>query len=430
MIITERKIKYLEAGKSRQIVWDNGGFGIQVAPDGEKSFVLEYRFNEMTKMITLGIYPEMSLETAKQQAVKAFEMIIQGVDPEEKGLPAPGESQAKPSTSQRQTLDQIREKATQQLGKLKEKASETLADIKTSETFGKIKEKASETLADIKTSETFGKIKEKASETLADIKTSETLGKIKGKAAAKLGEIRERIEKKVKQAGRKPSPEEVVQQAEKKVIPIKREAEPPAPEKDDKPLALKAQFGRILDRSELKTLWSGLANSDMPPAHQLSVKLLMVTAQRYEEVEPSRWADFDMVSKWWTIPGDFTRNGKKHRVPLTNLALDLLRKIKELSGMSGVLFPVPDSVTPTDPKTLASDLQKAQLRFGLKPFTIEDLQNSVVCQMIDNGIEERILYPLLNQDPPEGLPDSDKKITDRDLRSALEKLEKQLPKSY
>jgi len=390
MNFTERKIKYLEAGKSRQIVWDNGGFGIQVAPDGEKSFVLEYRFNEMTKMITLGIYPEMNLETAKQQAVKAFEMIIQGVDPEEKGLPAPGESQAKPSTSQRQTLDQIKEKATQQLGKLKEKASETLAELKTSETLGKIKEKA----------------------------------------AAKLGEIRERIEKKVKQAGRKPSPEEVVKQAEKKVIPIKREAEPSAPEKDDKPLALKAQFGRILDRSELKTLWSGLANSDMPPAHQLSVKLLMVTAQRYEEVEPSRWADFDMVSKWWTIPGDFTRNGKKHRVPLTNLALDLLRKIKELSGMSGVLFPVPDSVTPTDPKTLASDLQKAQLRFGLKPFTIEDLQNSVVCQMIDNGIEERILYPLLNQEPPEGLPDSDKKITDRDLRSALEKLEKQLPKSY
>ena len=390
MNITERKIKYLEAGKSRQIVWDNGGFGIQVAPDGEKSFVLEYRFNEMTKMITLGIYPEMSLETAKQQAVKAFEMIIQGVDPEEKGLPAPGESQAKPSTSQKQTLDQIREKATQQLGKLKEKASETLAELK----------------------------------------TSETLGKIRGKAAAKLGEIRERIEKKVKQAGRKPSPEEVVKQAEKKVIPIKREAEPSAPEKDDKPLALKAQFGRILDRSELKTLWSGLANSDMPPAHQLSVKLLMVTAQRYEEVEPSRWVDFDMVSKWWTIPGNFTRNGKKHRVPLTNMALDLLRKIKELSGMSGVLFPVPDSVTPTDPKTLASDLQKAQLRFGLKPFTIEDLQNSVVCQMIDNGIEERILYPLLNQDPPEGLPDNDKKITDRDLRSALEKLEKQLPKSY
>ena len=82
------------------------------------------------------------------------------------------------------------------------------------------------------------------------------------------------------------------------------------------------------------------------------------------------------------------------------------------------------------PKTLVSDLQKAKLRFGLKPFTIEDLQNSVACQMIDNGIDERILYQLLNQEPPEGLPDSDKKTTDRDLRKALEKLEKQLPKSY
>ncbi len=390
MSITERKIKYLEAGKSRQILWDNGGFGIQVAPDGEKSFVLEYRFNEMTKMITLGIYPGMSLETAKQQAVKAFAMITQGVDPEERGLPALGESQAKPSTSQKQTLDQFKEKASQQLGKFKEKASETLEEIKASETLVKIKEKA----------------------------------------AAKLVAIKERIEKKVKQAEKKPSPEEVAKQAEKKVIPIKRDAEPPAAVKEDKPPSLKDQFGRILDKSEVKTLWSGLANSDMPPAYQLAVKLLIVTAQRYQEVGPSRWADFDMVSKWWTIPEDLTRNGKKHRVPLTNMALDLLRKIKELSGMSGVLFPVPGSVTPMDPNTLASDLQKAQLRFGLKPFTIEDLQNSVVCQMIDNGIEERVLYPLLNQEAPEGLADSGKKITDRNLRSALEKLEKQLPKSY
>jgi len=394
MSITDRKIRYLEAGKSRRIVWDNGGFGIQVSPDGEKSFVLEYRFNEMTKMMTLGIFPEMSLEIAKQQAVKAFEMIIQGVDPEEKGLPAPGESK-EPSGGQMETLSKIKDKATEQLGKIRNKAAETLEEIKTSDTLGKFKERA----------------------------------------AAKLGEIKDRVEKKIKQAEKKPSPEEVAKQAEKKIIPIKRDAEPPAaeaepPEKDKKPASLKDQFGRVLDKSELKTLWSGLANSDMPPAYQLAVKLLMVTAQRYEEVAPSRWVDFDMVSKWWTIPGEFTRNGKKHRVPLTNLTLDLLRKIKELSGMSGVLFPVPGSVTPTDPKTLASDLQKANLRLGLKPFTVEDLQNSVVCQMIDNGIEERILYQLQNQDPPEGLPDSDKKITDRDLRSALEKLEKQLPKSY
>lgn len=389
MILTDRKIKYLEPGKSRQIVWDNGGFGIQIAPDGEKSFILEYRFNEMTKQISLGVYPETSLKTARRQAVKAFEMIVQGVDPEEKGLPEPSDSKAGSPAPPRQAMDQIKEMASSALGQFKEKASETLDEIKTSETLGRLKEKA----------------------------------------AAKLEQIKQRVEKKVKLSQVVPKP------PGNKVVPIKKKEEPSAPKvqepvKEEKIPSLKDGFGRILDKGELKTLWLGLANSDMSPSHQLAIKLLMLTSQRYQEVGQARWADFDMVSKWWTIPAEFTPNGKKHKVPLSNLAIDILRKVKELAGMAGVLFPVPGSVTPMDPKTLVADLQKAQLRFGLKSFTLEDLQNSMVCQMIDNGIEERILYQLLNQEFPEGLPDSDKKITDPDLRASVEKLERQLPKSY
>jgi len=116
----------------------------------------------------------------------------------------------------------------------------------------------------------------------------------------------------------------------------------------------------------------------MPPVNQLALKLMMVTAQRYQEVLPARWADIDLVSKWWTIPADFTKNGKKHKVPLTNLAVDLLRKIKELSGMAGVLFSVPGGATPIDSKSLSEGLLRTQVRFGLKLFTLQDLQNSMV----------------------------------------------------
>ncbi len=98
--------------------------------------------------------------------------------------------------------------------------------------------------------------------------------------------------------------------------------------------------------------------------------------------------------------------------------------------MSGVLFPVPGGMTPIDSKTLADDLQRAQVRFGLKPFTLQDLQDSAVCQMFDNGIPEATLYKLLNQDEPTEFGREAKKVTDSDLRKALEKLEKQLPKSY
>ncbi len=98
--------------------------------------------------------------------------------------------------------------------------------------------------------------------------------------------------------------------------------------------------------------------------------------------------------------------------------------------MSGVLFPGPGGATPLDSKTLAEDLQRAQVRFGLKPFTLQDLQDSVVCQMLDNGVPEATMYKLLNEDEPTVFGQKGGKVTDSDLRKALEKLEKQLPKSY
>ena len=380
MSLTERKVKYLEPGKSRQIIWDNGGFGVQVTPEGEKSFILEYRFSEMTKQITLGIYPDMSLDTAREQALKAMGMVMRGVDPEEKGVPMPAQGKTVPApepVSQTPTFDKLREK------------------------------------------------------------TSEKLDQFKEKATAKLDEIKQRVEKK---AGHPQTPQaradKIVQLNRKARIPEEKPKPKPPERKVEKPAnisepkRLRDTFGRTLDKSELRTLWAGLENSDMPPSNQLAIKLMIITSQRYQEIVSARWADFDLVSKWWTIPADFTKNGKKHRVPLTNLATDLLRKIKELSGMSGVLFPAPGGVTPIDSKTLAEGLQRAQVRFGLKPFTMQNLQDSAVCQMLDNGIPDHILYALLNEDEPSKFGQEGKKVADSDLRKALDKLEKQLPKSY
>lgn len=397
MSLTERKIKYLEPGKNRQIIWDNGGFGVQVTPEGKKSFILEYRFNGMTKLIALGVYPDMSLDMAREQALKAMAMVMKGMDPEEKGIPAPvKKSQPDVPISQTPTFDKIREK----------------------------------------TSEKLGQFKGKASEQIDKIKASETLSQFKEKATARLDEIKQRVEKKVTHPQLKPqaTADKIIQLNRKARIPQEKPKSPEkkieAPAKKAKPASLKDTLGRTLDKNELRTLWSGLANSGMPPVNQLAIKLLIITAQRYEEVITARWADFDLVSRWWTIPENFTKNGKKHRVPLTNMVTDILRKIKELSGMAGVLFPVPGGMTPIASKALADDLQRAQVRFGLKPFTLQDLQNSAVCQMLDNGIPEYTLYKLLNEDEPTEVAKAGNKVKDSDLRKALEKLERQLPKSY
>jgi integrase len=394
MSLTERKIKYLEPGSSRQIIWDNGGFGVQITPEGEKSFVLEYRFSEMTKMITLGIYPDMSLETAREQALKAMALVMNGKDPE-KGLPAPKKNKAEASASQNQTLNQFKEKATEKLDQFKGKATEQIDKIKASGALDKLKEKAT----------------------------------------AKLDEIKHRVEKKVPHPQVSPGSGAKVIQLDKKARISKEKAKPPkevskAPVKKAEPESLKDSHGYTLNKNELKTLWSSLENSDMPPVNQLALKLMIVTAQRYQEVLPARWADFDLVSKWWNIPADFTKNGKKHKVPLTNLATDLLRKIKVSSGMAGVLFPVPGGATPIGSKEVSEGLLRAQVRFGLKLFTLQDLQNSVVNQMLEKGVSEATLYKLLNEDEPTVFGQEGGKVKDSDMRKALEKLEKLLPKSY
>ncbi|NIP99514.1 MAG: integrase arm-type DNA-binding domain-containing protein [Nitrospinaceae bacterium] len=415
MSLTERKIKYLAPGKSRQIVWDNGGFGMQVAPDGEKSFILEYRFNEMTKMITLGVYPAVSLEVAKHQAIKAFQLLMKGVDPEE-GLPEPGQAATKPQ------LEPVKGKTSSKLDQMKEKAAEKLGQLKTSEAYGQLKEKATETIGQIKTSETLEHLKEKASQKLGQIKDRVEKKAVPPRESADPSKKIIPLDKKVKAAEKKAPP------PEKKAKPPEKKAKPP--EKKAKPPSIKDDFGRILDKSEIKILWTGLPNSDMPPSNQFAVKLLMVTAQRCETIVSAKWTEFDLVARWWDVPETATASGKKSRVPLTNLAQDVLRKVKESSGMSGVLFPVPGGVAPIEKKTLEEDLRRAQLRFGIKPFAVEDLQNSMVSLMLENGVPETTLFTLVHQNVPKNLPGSDKQVADRDLRDALEKLEKLLPKAF
>jgi len=46
------------------------------------------------------------------------------------------------------------------------------------------------------------------------------------------------------------------------------------------------------------------------------LKVRLLTAQRGGEVAHMRWADVDLQSGWWTIPGSDTKNGEPHRVPL------------------------------------------------------------------------------------------------------------------
>lgn len=57
------------------------GLGIRITDKGTKSFIVQRRINKRPSIITLGRYPEMTIQIARKQAVKALNAISEGINP-------------------------------------------------------------------------------------------------------------------------------------------------------------------------------------------------------------------------------------------------------------------------------------------------------------------------------------------------------------
>jgi integrase len=54
--------------------------------------------------------------------------------------------------------------------------------------------------------------------------------------------------------------------------------------------------------------------------------VMLLTAQRRGEVARMRWRDVDLMTAWWTIPSESSKNKDPHRVPLTRMVLEILAR--------------------------------------------------------------------------------------------------------
>ncbi len=101
---------------------------------------------------------------------------------------------------------------------------------------------------------------------------------------------------------------------------------------------------------EIRVLWQATAALD--PAPRALYRLGLITGQRPSEISDMAWPEVD--GAWWQVPGRRTKNGKDHRVYLTELALDVLRDVprveeephvfvgyrgkRQLAGINAVVF--------------------------------------------------------------------------------------------
>lgn len=82
---------------------------------------------------------------------------------------------------------------------------------------------------------------------------------------------------------------------------------------------------RVLSHPELRDIWQHSGETDFGKI----VRLLMLTAQRRDEVANMARSELSIDRAAWSIPAPRTKNGIMHDVPLARVALDIIQSVPE-----------------------------------------------------------------------------------------------------
>jgi len=354
MKFTDRSLKAIKPKTKRYESWEtNGkGFGLRVFPSGIKSFIFLYRFHGKNRRLTFGNYPDMTLADAHAAHAKARQVLRNGSDPATLEQDLKEESRKSPTV--RRLVEEYLEKWAKPR-KRSWKEDERILQKDVVSKWGKRKAK-DVTRRDIVI------LLDAVVERGAIIQANRTLAV-----------IRKMFNFALSRGILETSP----------CVAI------PAPSKENR-------RDRILDEKEINTLWSKLDNTKMEKATALALKLQLVTAQRKGEVATAEWKDFDLKKKWWTIPADKAKNNIPHRVPLTSIALNLLKEIKELAKESNWLFPSPLAGQHIAETSIDHAIRKNADTFDIDHFTPHDLRRTAASQMTSMGIPRLVVGKILN----------------------------------
>ena len=139
---------------------------------------------------------------------------------------------------------------------------------------------------------------------------------------------------------------------------------------------------RILNDTELRAAW--VAADRMSYAYGPLFKLLMLTGARKSEVAESRWSEFDLAKKLWTIPAERMKADAAHIVPLSDDAIALLKSLPR--GDGDCLFSVNGGHSAVAAFSAAKDRFDAEILKALREidpkaklpeFVIHDIRRTV-----------------------------------------------------
>ena len=91
---------------------------------------------------------------------------------------------------------------------------------------------------------------------------------------------------------------------------------------------------RALTDDELRWFWRACDNYRL--AVRAAAKLLLLTAQRRDEVGGMEWSELGFDQETWTLPRNKVKNNRAHEVRLSDAAVQVLRPVPRVGN--GLVF--------------------------------------------------------------------------------------------
>ena len=363
--LTDTSVKALKPTGAQVDYWssDLPGFGVRVSPAGRKAFVLRYRVNGgRQRRLTLGVYPRISLADARTKARRALGDVAHERDP-----------------------------------------AQTRQDARVGETFGELAALYMEKHA---------MVQKRSWREDRRIIDNELLPKWKHVKAKDLR--RADVRNLVEEIGERPAPI----MANRVLATIRKiynfglardivEFNPCS--QIDRP-GQERQRDRVLPEGEIRQIWLTLEGKS--PEMAAFYRLRLITAPRGGEVINMRWADLDLDGRWWTIPAEHSKNKLPHRVPLSKLALAIVKPLKDAKPHGAVY-----ALSGARGKRQRAEAAK---RLNLSDFRGHDLRRTAASHMASAGIPRLVIGKVLNHVERGVTATYDRHSYDAEKRAALD----------
>src|SRR6516225_9119383 len=81
MRLTDTRVRNAKPTAKTRKLSDGGGMYLLITPDGARYWRLDYRFAGKRRTLALGVYPTVTLASARTRREEARRLLVKGIDP-------------------------------------------------------------------------------------------------------------------------------------------------------------------------------------------------------------------------------------------------------------------------------------------------------------------------------------------------------------